>query len=1075
MNPPQTQTPPWSNLLPRLAPYLPAGLFNRLRELSADLEQNDEKTQRQIAQELLAATRALDPLYRVLVHYVPRYQLELDPTAGQPHGELLEGTFVFADVTGFTALTELLSRQGHTRGREAMNEIMNRLFTSVLDPLTASGGDLLVFIGDAVLAYFPKQDNDNDVFQATRAALRMQRAVAPFASFETEYGQCSLTISVGVERGLAYAGFVGTKHRMELLVSGPATFAATDAEEQGEPGQVILGPQAKAIVQDHFTLEGSLVIDDQGEALGDYEISPPTRRSGGSPVLGLDIAEVLQTLETSLQRVERLAPFLPEDMLARLVNSTDRHRRLESEFRPVAVQFIFIAGLEDLAVKQGPDLATAALQRYFVQAQEIVNRHEGVVSQVDTYGKGFILLNTFGAPRAHEGTKSYAVSAALQLARALDQVNREFKLDPPLQQKGGITHGLIFTGEIGAKYRRESVVAGPAVNRAARLMGKAQFGQVILDADIWADTQASFVGEKLSPVTLKGIDGPVVIINVRQIRRGTRLHPLTRPLLGREAEQTRLTEALDSLQSRSGGRGTVWMVTGETGIGKTSLMSDLAAMARKRDLTVLVGRCQPHGKHIPLFPWADLLAGWLEIDESADLGQQRARLSAELTSLDMPASENALADLLALPVVEAPKRAKADVAEKEPVSMLAALSDKVQQEQPAPSVGLDALLKQRLGDSEETTSPSENSVWQRLEERVSGPRVVSKLLTRLAEREPLVVILEDTQWLDSESLRLLNDLLPQVDQLPLMLVLTGHQAVIEHHQVSSLPLPPLSHVALAQVAERALGGNILDDTLALWINDQAGGNPLYAEALCQALQQSDAILLDRETGEVRWTRLTPALPVSLHELLLARLEELPLTHQDVLKRAAVIGVSFEAQGLLKLCQERMSEQEVLTALERAVQASFLTMVGDTTYRFNHSLMHETIYETLSFAQRQAWHTQVGDWLLDRPKTSLELMAYHYLRGADVKKAAQFGCQAGDKARERGIYIGALEVYEQVLALSEAPREMLRQAAEGRADALALQEDYPAAIAAYARAIELGSTSALAKRAILIGDVDISSK
>jgi class 3 adenylate cyclase len=166
--------------------------------------------------------------------------------------------------------------------------------------------------------------------------------------------------------------------------------------------------------------------------LGDYEISLPTRRSGGSPVLSLDIAEVLQTLETSLQRVERLAPFLPEDMLARLVNSTDRHRRLESEFRPVAVQFIFIAGLEDLAVTQGADLATAALQRYFIQAQEIINRHEGVVSQIDTYGQGFILLNTFGAPRAHEGTKSYAVSAALQLARALVLDRDILLLDEPL-------------------------------------------------------------------------------------------------------------------------------------------------------------------------------------------------------------------------------------------------------------------------------------------------------------------------------------------------------------------------------------------------------------------------------------------------------------------------------------------------------------------------------------------------------------------------------------------------------------------------------------------------------------------
>ena len=182
--------------------------------------------------------------------------------------------------------------------------------------------------------------------------------------------------------------------------------------------------------------------------------SLPTRRLGGSMVLGLSVAEALDTLEITLRRVERLAPFLPEDMLARLVN-TERQRHLQPELRPVAVQFINLVGLEELALAWGPERATAVFQRFFVRAQEIVNQHEGVISQIDAWSEGFILVNTFGAPRAHEGTPYYAVSAALELARLLDQVNREFKLDPPLRQCSGITYGLIFTGEIGAKYRRK--------------------------------------------------------------------------------------------------------------------------------------------------------------------------------------------------------------------------------------------------------------------------------------------------------------------------------------------------------------------------------------------------------------------------------------------------------------------------------------------------------------------------------------------------------------------------------------------------------------------------------------------
>ncbi|MBI1877487.1 MAG: adenylate/guanylate cyclase domain-containing protein, partial [Chloroflexi bacterium] len=376
----------WPTLLPRLARYLPANLFNQLRQLPEDLEQVDAEQQQFIAAELLKAVRTLDPLHRVLVQYIPRYLLELNPTPGQPHGELLEGSFIFADVTGFTALTELLARHGQGRGHEAMNQIMNNLFSAVLDPLIASGGDLLVFVGDAALVYFPKKDQGEDVLQATRAALRMERAIAPFAALETEYGPCSLTMSAGVERGVAYAGVVGHSQRMELLVSGSGIFGATEAEKQAQPGQVMLGERARPIATPHFTLDGAWVVDDLGDRLGDYEIYLPTRRTGGSAVFGLTIAEALETLEITLQRIERLAPFLPEDMLARLVN-TERQRRLQPELRPVAVQFINFVGLEELAVAHGPELATAVFQRLFVRAQEIVNQNEGVISQVDAWSQ----------------------------------------------------------------------------------------------------------------------------------------------------------------------------------------------------------------------------------------------------------------------------------------------------------------------------------------------------------------------------------------------------------------------------------------------------------------------------------------------------------------------------------------------------------------------------------------------------------------------------------------------------------------------------------------------------------------
>lgn len=1072
----QTLSPRWLNLRSRLARYLTADLFNRLRALPDDFGPAGDDAAANIAGELQTAVRDLESLHRVLVNYTPRYLLNLDPEPGQPHGELIEGSFIFADVTGFTALTELLARQGKARGRETMNQIMNGLFSSLLDPLIASGGDLLFFVGDAVLAYFPQQPQGDDVLQAIRAALRMQRAIVPFARLETEFGPSSLTISIGLEHGPAYAGVVGTNTRMELLISGPATGGATRAEKKAESGQVRLGPQAQAIAMNHFTLAESVVIDDLGDDLGDFEISPPVRKPGRSVLFSTEPGEILNVVEASLQRIERLGPFVPEDMLAHLVNSEGR-RQLRSEFRPVATQFIYISGLEELALARGPEFATDVFERFFIRAQEIVTRHEGVISQIDAFNDNFILLNTFGVPKMHEGTKRSAVSAALQLARALAQVNRHFELDTPLQMSSGITHGLTFNGEIGAKYRRESVIAGPAVNRAARLMVEAKSGQVILDADIWAGVQHAFAGEQLPSVRLKGIEGEVVIVNVRQVRLGTRLRPLERPLVGRKPEQAWLAQALAGLLHPASPRGSAWLVSGETGLGKSSLLADLADTARQRGVEIFIGRCQPHGKHIPLFPWIDLLTGWLDVDENADQERLVTRLTQALASLGLVSSQPALIDLLSLPEPKHPIGVGQTGSANEAELALSRLNNKLEQRetnnavpQAARPSGLQALLQQRVNQTEYKG----DSMWQRLEERVDSARVVSRLIKKLVERQPLLIIVEDLHWADPNSLALLKELAAEASGLALMVVATDHTPPDKQAAFASLPLAPLPEIAITQVAQRALHARRLDAPLSEWIGRQAGGNPLFAEELCQALLRADAVLLDRSTGEARWTKYVPDLPLSLHQLLLARFDKLGQAGQDILIRAAVFGQSFEYDGLLKLCHGYMGETQVRAALEGAIETSFLTAPEEIVYRFHHPLMQEAIYSTLSFSQRQNWHAQIGDWLVERqqaPDEALELIAYHYLRGKNIDKAAHFGRRAGDRARERGIYAGALEFYQQVLAMADAPVDERAQATEGQADVLALQGDYAAANRAYTLAAELGSPTALDKQANLSGEME----
>ncbi|MDM8531496.1 adenylate/guanylate cyclase domain-containing protein [Anaerolineales bacterium HSG25] len=1009
----------WPNLRLRLARYLPVKLFNRLRQLPDNLDDLESTAQEEASEQLVQAVKALSPLHRVLIQYMPHYLLGVNPTPNQPHGELIEGSFIFADVSGFTALTELLARAGDAKGREVMNRIMNQLFSSVLDPITASGGDMLIFVGDAALVFFPKETHNNDLLQAIRAGLRMQRAIEHFQVLETEFGTCSLSMSIGIEQGTAYAGVVGTQNRMELLISGPAIYRAMGAEGIAQSGQVRLGEQALTIAKDHFTMDDAFVIDDLGENLGDYEITAPTRKRGSTVFFGTSFGEILVTLENNLKRVERLAPFVPEDMLALLVN-TDRRRKLQSEFRPVATQFINIIGLEELAINQGPKVATDVFQEYFIQASQIIQQHEGIISQIDAYETGFFLLNTFGVPKSHEGTSRYAVSAALQLASMLNRLNQQFELDPPLLQRGGITYGLTFNGEIGANYRRESVIAGPAVNRAARLMSKAKPGQIILDLNIWQQTQNAFIGDELPAIELKGIDQPVVIVNVRELRRGNRLPMLERDLLERDTEQTKLNQALTNLANNQ--QATVWVVCGETGIGKTALMSKLSEQAKAQKTTVLVGCCQPHTKHTPLSCWVDLVSGWLDLESIDSIEAKKVQLQNQLSELGLQKLASDLADFLSLP-----------------------------------SDGL-----------ESNSNQAEGYTW---------PTLVIELLIQLARKNPVLVIVEDSHWIDNESLQLLQLLIDEIATSPVMLVITGHKQVINNY-ASRLDLQPLSDKAIVDMAQRAIGASHIDANLGEWVCKQAGGNPLYSEELCQALKHSDAVIVDRSTDEIRWTGFIPSLPLTLHELLLAKLDTLSLVNHKVLKRCAVLGGGFSDTAVLRLSQPQIEMDGVHKALKQATQFSFLTRRRGNVYYFHHPLMQEAIYSTLSFKQRQQWHKRVADWLCDNlgdEEQNLEQVVYHYMRSNNIKMAAKHGVMAGDKAREREAYAGASDYYQQVYSLAKAPDKYRVMALENHADVMALQGNYKQAVLLYPQATDLGSTTANSKVAIISGDIELLTK
>lgn len=1039
----------WQALLPRLAPLLPTDLFERLRSLphpvgpAADIRRNP-------ADDLYETIQTLSRLHHTLTNFLPRYLIDLAPTPGEPHGELLEGSYIFADVTGFTHLTEELSRRGD-EGLEEMNRLMNRLFAALLDPLLESGGDLLIFAGDAVLACFPAHPDrpvGQDARWATRTALRLVAAIADFAHIHTPYGDFSLTMSAGVERGRALAAIVGTggrRRRMELLVSGGPVQGAMHAEALGAPGQVIVGPGVRPFLRpEEFILQDHVVVGIRGGELDDYEPVPPPRRPRLATILSRRIPDLIEQLQYALVQVEKLAPFFPPPIFAHIVQGQDFRQH-----PPVAVQFVNVRGVEELALGMGaagPELATAVLQRYFVQAQEIVRDRQGIVNQVDPYASGFVLVDPFGAPTHHEGVPRLAASAALELAHALERVNREFDLDPPLTQRIGMTYDRIFTGEIGYRHRREYLIAGPAVNLAARLMSKAEAGQIVLAPTAWEAVQADFRADPLPPIPLKGIAEPVPRFALRGIRGGRGAHLSDYPLIGRTVERTSLQERLAPLLTDPPGGGGALLLTGAAGIGKSRLADALADDARSRGMQVLTGRCRPFTRTTPYAPWAELVGRWFDVppDWSAEgvLAKRRERLAEKLAQLGLERSLPAFADLLGFPPMDTmaqmersstgraggPQRNIFAIAQQRAEQATARTHSHSQEQAYAQGTARSPSRGQEKAPGEREPSEEQSPLlWKTLRERASIPQALTRALERQASQQPTLVIIENLQWMDTESRHILEAVRAVTSAAPLFLLVTA-QPDADGWKGERMALSPLSEADGLALAALALQATRLAPDLADWLSDRVGGHPLFILSYCQALRDAGAVVSDPIGGEARWSGPPPELPLSLQETLLAQMDRLAPETQAVIKRSAVIGTTFPTWLLDILCREVLTTDQMVAALGQAARRGLIAPPPPApAHTFLSHSFHEAVYTTLPHALRRAWHERIGDALQEHTDAShlhewLEQIAYHYSRSGHPGKAAHFTRLAGDKARAHQAYEAALAFYAQTLAITNGDGE-----------------------------------------------------
>jgi class 3 adenylate cyclase/tetratricopeptide (TPR) repeat protein len=515
--------------------------------------------------------------------YVPRILQQHLATGSEQRWWIRDGSAVFVDVSGFTALSEQLARKGR-EGAEHITDAIGGSFEHILEVAYDHGGSLLKFGGDALLLWF---EGEAHLLRACEAAVLMRRKLDDVGNIELPDAQVTLRMSQGVHSGQFHFFAVGTSH-VELLPTGPGWSRLVAMEQAASAGEILVSTESAV----HLPAE----------------------------CLGAPLGPGL-LLEREPDKTERLPlvprPVVPPATLARCLSPAIRAHVLggggTSEHRPVTIAFVRYEGTDALIGSQGSEAAAEALQRLVSIVEAATEAQDVALLASDLDADGGKLILTAGAPKVTGDDEE----------RMLLAVRRILDADLPLPVRIGINRGSVFAGDIGPAYRRTYTVMGDAVNLAARVMAKAAPGAVYATTEVLERSNTLFETTAIEPFAVKGKAEPVQAWSLGRAK-GSRSRPVTLqrlPLTGRNVELGVVRKILGGMRS---GTGHLVEVVGQPGVGKTRLleaMRDAAVGFRK-----LHNTCEAYTSSTPYAVWRDLLREQMEIPRDAPDGEVEARL-----------------------------------------------------------------------------------------------------------------------------------------------------------------------------------------------------------------------------------------------------------------------------------------------------------------------------------------------------------------------------------------------------------------------------------------------------------------
>lgn len=659
------------------------------------------------------------------------------------------------------------------------------------------------------------------------------------------------------------------------------------------------------------------------------------------------------------------------------------------ERKKLTVLFADLSGFTKISRDLDPEEVRELVNTYFEEFNKPISKYSGIIHKYE----GDLIIAIFGVPESHEDDTERAILASLEMLNLIPTLNKKIstklKREINFDLHIGINTGIVVTGEIGAKEKREWTIMGDTVNLTSRLKDVAKKGEIVVSEPVYRETRHIFEYEELPAVKPKGFDEEIKIYKVIKVkerkekRRG--IGGLSSKFVGRDKEMKFLVEKFEGLLS---GKGGVIFILGEAGIGKTRLYEEFKKEIGKYNekIEILEGNCLSYTEIIPYYPFLKILKTIFRVTEKDKVDEIKNKLTSMVEEMFKNESQNVLPYILHFFSISLEK-----------------YESKIKYLTPE-------ILKFQTFES------------------------IKRLILNFSNTNKTIVTIDDFHWIDKLSLELFEFILSENSIKALIIAISRKDKKTyetiqklknnKHLEVFEISLEPLDKKSMIELFNNLLNFPDFPEDIKNKIITKSDGIPLYLEEIVKSLLEEKIIFFEERKWNFSPQIYNFNIPETIEKIVTSRFDKLDVNLKNTLQIASVFGMSFTAEIIENLCHpngknikdylEKLEEYELIKKIEKN---------GTPEYTFKNFIIREVVYNSILKSKRKELHERAANLIeklySEKLEEFYEAVADHYFIAENWAKAFEYSLKAAKKAQSKYLNQQAIMFYDRALICLES--------------------------------------------------------